>query len=141
MDNRLLDINGPLDDRRPEEGERLLLMALEIAFRQDSFGENPRTCKSYNITPKGLVLSWWGNDQSWQACPGNLSAKDCLPFALAYLRSDKAKDCELAQWERNADHDGHNSHGWRVYVEKWGHVGDCSTALCAVKPCFMWHGK
>ena len=46
-----------------------------------------------------------------------------------------------SHWDDDYDHDGHNSSGWRVYCEDWGHVAEKSGALVAIKPIHLWHGK
>jgi hypothetical protein len=45
-----------------------------------------------------------------------------------------------ANWDRDADHDGDNGPGWRVYTGNWGQVLDSDTLL-AIKPIYLWYGK
>lgn len=40
-----------------------------------------------------------------------------------------------------ADHDGSNGHGFKVYNEYWGHVGDSHYAIGAILPIWAWYGK
>jgi len=44
------------------------------------------------------------------------------------------------QWDRDCEHDGHNTMGWRVYTGQWGHVTDYRYPY-AVRKRFCWHGK
>ena len=52
---------------------------------------------------------------------------------FASLRSDFS-------WDRDADHDGSNSVGWRVFCGQWGHINNSDEAL-AIRPIFNWYGK
>lgn len=60
---------------------------------------------------------------------------------------DNIDDFEMEDWEENLDHDGSNNKGFRIYVDKWGHIEedhgmtiDHYTSL-AIKPIYCWHGK
>lgn len=134
----MLNVNGPCNQR----GESLLATALDLAFNQEG---SETKCWRYMVSDvAGLILSWArGTSQKdgWQVTPGPMTAKQVLPMVLAYLDSDAAKACRLTACEYDLDHAGHNAVGWRVYVEDWGHVHECHTAICAVKPCFMRYGK
>lgn len=132
MDNRLFNVNGA--------GQEMLLAALQLVFAQSG---SMRGCESWSVDPdRGLILLWWkGHNESAHAFPSRLTALQCLPFVAAWLDSDDAKKIKLGKWEGDIDHDGDNSYGWRVYCEDWGHVGGFSSAICAVKPCVLWHGK
>ncbi|MEN6303190.1 MAG: hypothetical protein ABFD96_10730 [Armatimonadia bacterium] len=127
-DNRVFNVNGGSRD--------MLLATLKLAFAQAGF--NARAWVQDDA--KGMLLLWWPGDRV-QALPGSLSAEGVLPLVEAYLESDAAKRVECEGWDADADHDGHNSGGWRVYVEDWGRVGGYSSVICAIRPAFMWHGK
>lgn len=44
-------------------------------------------------------------------------------------------------WDKDMDHDGHNSSGWRVYTGPWGQVDGNYRIPYAIRPIFAWHGK
>ena len=129
MDNRVFNVNGKTNDA--------LLAALELAFSQAG-----SKCKGWKATEKGLILMWYvdGTTTPLPTKEG-MTASEILPMVLSWMKSDAAKEVEMTGWDANADHDGHNTVGWRVYCEDWGHVGGNSAVICAVKPAFMWHGK
>ena len=130
MDNRLFNVNG--------SGDELLLAALSLVFKQQ--GDNTK-CKAWVQTKDhGLILLWYKCSNS-NELPTSLTAEDSLPIVKNWLKGDFAKDVVLSDWCNDSDHDGHNSNGWQVYCEDWGHVGGRSNAICAIKPAFMWNGK
>jgi hypothetical protein len=129
FDNRLFNVNG--------RGEDQLLAALKLAFSQEG-----SSCKAWSQTREcGLILHWWDSDGGLNKLPGEMTPEDCLPIVLKWLGSDFASTVEPSEWCGDADHDGSNSIGWQVYVGDWGHVGASRTAICAVKPAYLWHGK
>ena len=131
MDNRIFNVNG--------SGEEMLLAALRLAFMQD--GSN-RRCRGWQLTKNGLVLAWYveGNTVPFPGSRG-MTAEEVLPVVLSWLVGDDAKGVLMEGLDANADHDGDNSLGWRVFCEDWGHAGGCTTAICAVKPAYLWYGK
>lgn len=134
MDNRIFNINGA--------GEEALAQVLELAFSHGSF--NDRKCTHYVIHPqKGMILLWYKSDYDKEAqgfpCP--LTAKGVTPIVAQWLQSSEAAKIELADWDVDADHDGSNELGWRVYSEDWGHVAGRHGAICAITPAYMWYGK
>jgi hypothetical protein len=118
----------------------MLLATIKLAFDQE--GENT-TCKGWFVTQKhGLVLTWCKTDKgSTFPLGAGLSAEQVLPIVWAWLQSDEAAKTEMEGWDKDMDHDGHNTMGWRVFVEDWGHVDHEWGAICAIKPAYMWHGK
>jgi len=132
MDNRVFNVNG--------SGTDLLLMALKLAFSQEGYGE--KTAVSWAQTEEhGLILCWTEGEEL-NSLPASLSAEQCLPMVETWLKSEFANCVQMSKWCGNADHDGHNSDGWQVYVENWGHVGVAGyRAICGIKPAYMWHGK
>jgi hypothetical protein len=62
-----------------------------------------------------------------------------------WLNTDHAKGVQLEGWDEDADHDGSNDRGWRLYTEDWGHVYQSSSlnhyTIAAFKPAFLWYGK
>lgn len=132
MDNRIFNING--------SGEEILLKTLELAFRHTG---HDTTVKAWSISKeKGLVLHWTTIEHiDSNKLPSPLTAEEVLPLVTRWLNDLDIKDFILTNWDVNADHDGSNSLGWRVYVEDWGHIGDDWSAICAITPAYMWHGK
>lgn len=135
MDNRIFNVNG--------SGEEALIKTLRLVFDQQ--GHNT-TAQGYTIDPeKGLVIFWY--------FPLDLSNPRIIPFlvplspegvaiqAMAWLKTDAAWNIPLDGWDKDSSHDGHNSKGWRVYCENWGHVGEHRGTIAAIKPAYMWHGK
>ena len=129
-DNRIFDVNG--DDE-------MLEAALKLAF----LSAGMRTCEAYAHSKKfGLVLLWSAEaDQGATPLPSSMSAKECVPMVQAYLLSKKSQEVEREGEERDADHDGHNTLGWRMSVAQWGHVGGFTGAICGIKSVYLWHGK
>lgn len=134
MDNRQFNVNG--------EGQDMLLRALELACMQEGHAGCPAKIRSWKVIPEfGMVLYW--TEKEGNPLPGSgATAAEFLPMLWAWLNDpEEAKQVKLTQWDVDADHDGSNGSGWRVYVEDWGHVGHNSYAICAVKPVFLWFGK
>jgi hypothetical protein len=131
MDNRLFNVNG--------EGDAMLLRALELVFEQD----NMKDAAAYRVDKeKGLILLWHRPDgRESTPFPSDLTPKEVLPIVSAWLKSDEAKKVKGGKWEDDYEHDGSNSEGWRVYCEDWGHIGDETYAICAIKHVYLWHGK
>ena len=131
MDNRMFNVNG--------RNDVVLMDTLKLAFT-DEYREN--TCKGWIFDPKkGLLLVQYGNEEDINKFPTDMSAAEVFPFVWKWLKSDESRTVELESWERDLDHDGHNTIGWRVYVEDWGHVNNRWGILCAVKPIYLWYGK
>ena len=131
MDNRILNVNG--------SGREILQKAIELAFMQFN-SSREAVCSGWCFSKeKGLMLNW--SDIGCHPFPVDMNAKDCANWAFTWLQSEQAKTVALSDFCGNEDHDGHNSYGWQVYLEDWGHVGENRYALCAIKPAYMWHGK
>lgn len=131
MDNRLFNVNGG--------GDELLEKTLEFAFAQES---EKCTCSGWAQTKEtGLILCWAQHDKDITPNCGDLTATQCMPMVCAWLQSDFAKTAIPGEWCGDTDHDGHNSLGWQVYCDDWGHVGDQRYAICGIKPAYLWHGK
>lgn len=133
MDNRIFNVNG--------EGDDMLLRTLELVFEQES---DNCTCKGWISSPThGLILLWHAEEyqKGVHMLPAPMKVKDILPIVVTWLKSDEAKKIKLKDWDRDADHDGSNGPGWRVYCEDWGHVDNNFYAICAITPAFMWYGK
>ena len=130
MDNRIFNING--------KGQKYLQRVLELALDQSGFS----SFKSWAETSKGLVLYWTDHPNTKaNKLLGATSAENITPMVFNWLSSPFAKTIELDDWDSDIDQDGHNSEGWRVFCEDWGHVDGSPYAVCCITPAFMWHGK
>lgn len=132
MDNKIFNVNGGSIE--------MLQKALELSFLQD--GENT-VAKAWRFIPeKGFVLYWHKNAvDAIQAFPCELSAEAVTPMVWEWLKGEQAKSMKFEHWDADADHDGSNSRGWRVYVEDWGYVANDTAVICAIRPVYLWHGK
>jgi len=139
MDNRVFDING--------EGQETLGRVLQLAFEQK--GSNTKAKYFVVDKKKGLILLWYVADSQKDKVTKfltPLSAKAATPMVIEWLNSDEAKTIELGDWDEDADHDGSNGAGWRVFCERWGHITgedglDYDGSIVAITPAYMWHGK
>lgn len=129
-DNRVFNANG--------EGDKGLRLALELAFLQQS--DNASVSGWSQSKEHGLVLYWTTGD-GIIPFTHDLSLDEVFPIVKGWLNSEYAKDLKLDGWDADNEHDGHNSTGWRVYCEDWGHVGGSSYSICAIKRIFVWVGK
>ena len=127
-DNRIFNVNG--------EGDEMLLDTLKLIFKQE--GDNT-TAKGWRKSLKhGLILYAYENGDI-NLFPNPLTAEEVFPIVKKYLKS--GEDVELDDWDKDADHDGSNGQGWRVYCEDWGHIGSDHSAFAAIKPVYIWYGK
>lgn len=135
FDNRQLSING--------KSKEALLAALKMAFIQSE----QKTARAWiKNQQQGIILLW----ADTEALENNIINKflepvtpeEVLPMIERYLLGDEAKKVHLKKWDEDADHDGSNDSGWRVYVEDWGHIGEVRwSGICAIKRTFLWYGK
>lgn len=131
-DNKVFNVNG--------RGLDMLRAALQLAYQQN--GEKT-TAKAWKFIPEaGFVLLWW-NDRAdgSNAFPCPMNAEAVAPMIIEWLASEDAKGMKCSDWDADTDHDGHNSKGWRIYTGDWGHINDITSAICAVRPAYLWHGK
>ena len=128
-DNRIFNVNG--------EGKEMLRMTLRLVFLQE--GENT-TAVSFVKSKKGLILLWYKDKRATELVTPH-DADMATEIAWAYLKDNPEEVEHTLFWDQNQDHDGSNGLGWRVYCEDWGHVDGMSSAICAIKPAFMWYGK
>ena len=143
FDNKLFSVNG--------RTFTMLADAIKLVFAQR--GDHTKAV-AWKMTPDhGLIIFWHHDPQHPNGAtpfPTAMDAEQVLPTVVGFLETyRKGKPYELAQlpvikhqqWEAYGDHDGSNEAGWRVFVEDWGHVGDSSSAICAIKPVALWLGK
>jgi hypothetical protein len=137
MNNRIFNING--------RGQKMLADVLDLAmFHQHGCyeGNTQLTASGYKFSrDKGLILLWHADTPGTHKFIAPLGAEALATTIMEWLKTEEASSVKLGDWEMNLDHDGHNSLGWRVYCEDWGHVGGEHYAIAAVKPCYLWHGK
>jgi hypothetical protein len=120
MDNFHIDITskGPL------------AAAMAIAFGN---GPNMRAVGYRLSLEKGLIFYQYDSSKRMTPLPFKLDAAGAADFATRWLAE--------ADYGPEPDHDGHNSKGWRLYCEDWGHVDGEYQAFVAVKPAWAMHGK
>lgn len=100
------------------------------------------TMMGYRVSEKkGLIFidTIFSSDNISIKFPVPLPADLLAEMAFEWLKSPAAQKVTCEGWDADADHDGDNEMGWRVYTEDWGHV-DGENAI-AVKPAYMWYGK
>lgn len=125
-DNAIFDING--------SGIEKLRKALDLAFDDD-------TVYGYKfIKDKGLVLYSYNSGKDVIKFPSPLKSNKIADIVFEWLKSNEAKQVPCEGWDADADHDGSNELGWRVYTEEWGHVNGDWNCL-AIKPAYLWYGK
>ena len=129
-DNRIFDVNGDDD---------MLKTAMTLAFQ--SAGK--KQCEAYAHSKNfGLVLLWSERvDKGVIVLPSPMTASECVPMVHAYLLSKKSQEVDREGDEKDCDHDGHNTLGWRMRVARWGHVEGFTAAICGIKSVYLWHGK
>lgn len=128
MDNRVFDVNG--------RSKQMLGAALALAFQQE--GERT-TAKGYVLDPaRGMILLWHDHPPCVRFLDP-LDAEAATEFVWDWLKTRPEVAC--VGWDEDADHDGHNERGWRVFCEGWGHVAGNHYAIVAVKPAYLWMGK
>lgn len=136
MSNRIFNVNGPLD----REGKEFLAATLRLAFQQLGHpGVEGHRAVGYRVCPRDGFVLYGYKSSKCILFPCSLSADQVLPQILAWFESKPACTCQ--GWDANADHDGSNGPGWRVYCEDWGFIDHEHEAFIAVKPAFMWYGK
>jgi len=132
FDNRLFKVNGEgLDD---------LKAALKLVFKQ----EGDRTkARSWKITPEhGFILCWYETEKCDKFPLNGISSDLVAEMIWEWLQAKETwENTVFGDWENDLDHDGSNKEGWVVYCENWGHVANLHSAICAVKPCYLWLGK
>ena len=131
-DNRQFNVNGC--------GLDFLRKTLELAFIQRG-----SKASHWSISKtSGFVLHWCKSDATnidYSKFPSDINFPIAADIIWEWLNTKEAKETELKDWDCNADHDGDNTLGWRVFCEDWGHVDGGWSAICAVKPAYLWHGK
>lgn len=150
FDNVVFNVNGQ------SKGDLISAVKLALSIRD----RNLKTVAFRYIKGRGLVFFWSvPKEKDTIELMQGMNPEQAAEYAWAWLEKSPDAKAELeslaeinedddseesianSHWDRDSDHDGHNSVGWRVFVEDWGHVaGQWSASLC-VKPVFVWHGK
>lgn len=115
-------------------GEQTLRDAMKLAFLQHAKG-----AKFWAVRPadedKPLRMIFYWTDGAKDILPFGftMDPEGCADFAGRWLAE--------AEYDFEPDHDGHNTKGWRIYNEGWGHVDRDWQAVVAVTPVWAMHGK
>lgn len=145
MDNRQFNING--------RTKKQLNLALKCLLFNEY--DEEKTVSGWYFNPnKGFVLTWWVGENyiatpftDRMGKPKPVNVEDLTEILWEWLTTDEAKTVEMSGWDEDADHDGSNELGWRLYMEDWGHVnmgGSHSLdhySIAAFKPAYLWYGK
>lgn len=111
VDNVVFNVNG----REPEDLQSAIKLAMDIVGYKTWAWSIDNT--------KGLMLYWYKTEGTTE-CIAPLDAEETFNLAMTFLKSDKAKDIECNDWDKNLSLDGYfdgsTSLGWRVYTEDWG---------------------
>ena len=130
MDNRIFNVNGSTKEE--------LIAAISLATM--TTGGYKIKCVAVN-PKKGIVLYGYSPDKDIQTLPVPIAPDVAATIVWDWLQTSEAKTIPHEGWDVNKKHDGHNSIGWRAYVENWGHVDGKWGAIVAIKPAYLWHGK
>jgi hypothetical protein len=135
MDNRQFNVNG--------RGLEMLKATLRLACLQEGgFDDQPAKVEGWVLNPKhGLILLWSTKGTTCHRFFAPLDWDIAAEMVFKWLQTKEAKEMACEGWDRNEDHDGSNEYGWRVYCEDWGHVGEHTYSICAVRPSWNWLGK
>lgn len=126
MDNRVFNING--------ESKAQLLQTIILAL-------DGAEVDYYKITKKGFVIYWSNTDtKDVIKLPVSHTADMISEVIFKWLLDSEPENFDISEWDSNANHDGHNGRGWRVYTEDWGQLGEWQTKV-AVLPVWLWYGK
>jgi hypothetical protein len=144
MDNRHISIQS--------QGKKAFELAMQLMFDNAPGGKANYYCDHPTY---GFVLFWSGDYGNTLGPLHDWGKEDPKPLSvpivkLPYPMSVKAAT-ELAwewlqeqpddKYQDYCDHDGSNGHGFKVYNEYWGHIGNSHYAILGVIPVWAWYGK
>lgn len=139
MDNQIFNVNGLTKDQ--------LTLTLKLALT-DQYAKSGETgtklVRGWRYSKShGLILLWAirEDDKRHNVFPVPLNYSQIADIAWEWLNTQEAKLVPCEGWDANAEHDGDNEKGWRVYCEDWGHVDSDNLAIVAIKPAYLWYGK
>lgn len=135
MDNVQFNVRG--------EGREDLLRALQLGF---SVAEYSGAIGYKVINDKGLVL-YWTEAEGIEKFIVPMSPEQIMPTVEAFLQdfyeyNSYGIKLSEEEWDDEPDDyeiDGY--HGWRVYTETWGRVGDDWRTFLAITPSYCWSSK
>lgn len=143
MDNRHISIQT--------RGKKALELAMQLLFDNAPGGKARRYCEHPTY---GFVLFWGGEEkdlygyEDWRKPEEEKTSAPIvkLPFEMDCQAATEMVWSWLQQqpddkYRDYCDHDGSNSHGFKIYNEYWGHIGSSHYAILAVLPIWAWHGK
>lgn len=141
-DNSVFNVNGMSREQ--------LTLTLKLATLREH-GDHQTITHWKILKDKGLVLMWAkpDDDKMAQQFITPLTGEEVKWLHSEHIdrsggankRIPMSKMFPMEGWDANADHDGSNEIGWRVYCEDWGHVGGELYAIVAIKPAYIWYGK
>lgn len=124
MDNRLIIVQS--------KGRKSFNSAFELLFESSP----SKKATHYIEDPKkGLIFLWKEEPNSVKLLVPS-DANQAADLAWAWINSKPDKD-----YLEYMDHDGSNSHGFKVYNETWSRINDHPYSILAVQPVWAWHGK
>lgn len=92
------------------------------------------------LPEKGLVF-YWSDSEGVNPFPCRVDASTVASMFFNWRDSDQAKKMKLTGTDEDADHDGSNKFGWRMYVENWGRIDGETYSMFAITPSYLWYGK
>lgn len=95
---------------------------------------------------KGFILIRYGVEanKGQVKFPAPVNIDIAAGMVYAWIHSKESKGIPMEGWDADADHDGSNELGWRVYCDNWGHIETDKGSIysgIAIKPAYMWYGK
>lgn len=114
-------------------------------FSFDLTGVPLDLCLSVGLTHHRKVVGWrvdeeknrlvlyWTPGASSHPLPAPLDGETLKGFVTAWL--------EGAKYGPKPDVDGSVGRGWRVYNERWGHIGNEWQAFIAIEPTWLGYSK
>lgn len=132
MDNKVFDVNG--------SSKAKLLMTLKLALSDEDGKE--QIVNAWRFDPDyGLVLCWCHDEGNTTKFPVALNADSLIDMVWGWLSTKEAKEMRFEGLDADADHDGDNEMGFRVYRGDWNLVGKNRYGNIAVRPSYLWYGK
>lgn len=111
--------------------------AFDLAFQLSLTGKyGVKKITHYLDDPeKGLILFYIESNNAIKL-PVPLDWKGAADLAWAWLQNQ-----DESVYDDLLDHDGSNGHGFRIYNDAWGRVGEYWHSVIAVIPIWAWYGK
>ena len=139
MDNRVFNVNG----RTKEQLHEVLRLALMNEYNEERKIEGWLFDKEYGLILMSYISSY--NEKIAEKVPKLIKTDSKLITEIVWKWLTESKEqtklVPMVDWDHNADHDGHNELGFRVYCGDWGKVGSYDGSIVAIKPAYCWYGK